>query len=274
MPDRPATSPADPLPVAATLSGRGAVVTGGGRGIGAATARMLAAAGAAVVVAARSRDEIDAVARELTSGGSRVWAIPCDVADPEQVQALKEGAEEHLGAVDILVNNAGIAASAPLRKIRLDDWNRILAVNATGTFLCTQAFLPAMAERGWGRVVNVASVAGKMGAPYISAYVASKHAVVGFTRAIAVEVATTGVTVNAVCPGYVETAMVEIAVDRITSKTELSADDARRNLERMSPQNRVFEPVEVAFQILSLCDPRSAGVNGQAIVLDGGAVQS
>ena len=259
---------------ARVLTGKGAVITGGGRGIGAAVARLLAEAGAAVVVAARSRDQLDAVAAELRGEGHEAHAVACDVADPESVAALRQAAETELGTVDILVNNAGIAASEPLEKIRLEDWNRIQAVNSTGTFLCTQAFLPAMAKRGWGRVVNVASVAGKAGAPYISAYAASKHAVVGFTRAVAAEVARTEVTVNAVCPGYVETDMAAMAVDRIVEKTDLTPEQAHDALARMSPQRRVLEVAEVAYQVLALCDPRARGVTGQALVLDGGGLQS
>ncbi len=251
-----------------------AVVTGGGRGIGAATARALAAAGASVVVAARSREEIEAVAAELRAAGRDAWAVACDVTDRREVEALCHRAREEMGGVDVLVNNAGIASSAPLKAIELEEWNRIFAVNVTGTFLCTQALVPEMVERGWGRVVNVASVAGKVGAPYIAAYAASKHAVVGFTRSVAAEVAANGVTVNAVCPGYVETAMSTSTVERIVRKTGLSHDEARATLERTSPQGRLFEPEEVAYQVLSLCDPRAGGVNGQALVLDGGWVQS
>ncbi len=258
----------------ARLAGKTAVVTGGGRGIGAAVCRALAEAGAAVVASARSTGEIEATAEALRQAGHRAWAVPCDVTDPAAVAALRDAALEHLGQVDILVNNAGIAASAPIARIRLEDWNRIMATNATGTFLCTQAFLPPMAERGWGRVVNVASVAGKQGAPYISAYAASKHAVVGFTRAIAAEVAAEGVTANAVCPGYVETDMAALAVARITEKTDLDPEKARASLERMSPQGRLFEPEEVAYQVVALCDPRAKGINGQTVVLDGGALQS
>jgi len=257
------------------LEGKSAVITGGGRGIGVAVARILAAEGASVVVSARSLDQIEEVAAELRADGHRAWAVACDVTDPEQVAALRDASAEQLGGgADVLVNNAGIASSAPLKSITLDDWNRILAVNATGTFLCTQSFLPAMVEKGWGRVVNVASVAGKMGAPYISAYAASKHAVIGFTRAVAAEVASRGVTVNAVCPGYVETGMTEETVARITKKTGITAEQARKHLLDMSPQGRIFEAEEVAYQVLVLCDPRARGVNGQALVLDGGAVQS
>lgn len=256
------------------LDGKSAVITGGGRGIGSAVARALAGAGARVVVSARSQDEIEAVAQELVKGGAEAWAVPCDVTDPARIEALAQASAEHLGRVDILVNNAGIAASAPLKATRLKDWERIFAVNVTGTFLCTKALLPGMLEAEWGRVVNVASIAGKMGAAYITAYAASKHAVIGFTRSLAVEVAATGVTVNAVCPGYVDTPMTDQSVARIVEKTGLKDHQVRRNLKRQSPQNRMMEADEVAFQVLGLCDPRAKGINGQAIVLDGGAVQS
>ena len=256
------------------LKGKTAVITGGGRGIGASVAKLLSEEGAGVVVSARSKDEIERVASELGGSSNRVWAIACDVTQPDQVQALYQEAVDRLGQVDILVNNAGIADSAPLKSITLESWNRILAVNATGTFLCTQRFVPAMIERGWGRVVNVASIAGKIGGKYMAAYVASKHAALGFTRAVAAEVAATGVTVNAVCPGFVNTPMTDESVARIVEKTGAEAGRARETLERMSPQNRLMEPEEVAFQVLSLCDPRARGVNGQAVVLDGGAVQS
>ena len=253
------------------LEGKGAVVTGGGRGIGAEVARELAARGARVVVSARSVDQLEAVAAELGDG---VSAVACDVADPAAIEALREEATARLGAVDVLVNNAGIASSAPVKRQSLEEWNRLIAVNTTGTFLCTQAFLPAMVERGWGRVINVASVAGKMGGAYIGAYAASKHAVVGFTRSLAQEVATTGVTANAVCPGYVDTEMTDYSVARIVEKTGAGADEARRRLEAMSPQRRLIEPEEVAFLVAMLCDDRARGINGQALVIDGGMVQS
>jgi 3-hydroxybutyrate dehydrogenase len=257
-----------------SLENRGAVITGGGRGIGAAVAAALAEAGARVVVSARSQDEIDRVAAELRSAGKEAWAVACDVTDPEQVRALEDSAREHLGRVEILINNAGIASSAPLKAITLEEWNRLLAVNATGTFLCTQAFVPSMIESGWGRVVNIASIAGKVGHPYISAYCASKHAVIGFTRAVATEVATKGVTVNAICPGYVDTPMTDQSVANITAKTGITEEEARKRLRAVSPQGRLIEPGEIAHQVVALCDPRARGINGQAIVLDGGLVQS
>ena len=183
---------------------------GGGRS-SAPPRRAAAQAGAAVVVAARSAEQLAATAEGLRAEGHQVFEVRCDVTDPAHIAALREQATaklQSLGAkVDILVNNAGVAHSAPLKSITLEDWNRLFAVNVTGTFLCTQAFAPAMAAAGWGRVVNVASIAGKMGAPYIAAYAATKHAVVGFTRAVAAELAVRGVTVNAVCPGYVDTEM-------------------------------------------------------------------
>ena len=260
------------------LAGKGAVVTGGGRGIGAATARALAEAGAAVVVAARSGGQLASTAEGLRAEGHQVFEQRCDVTDPRAVTRLREEATAKLASVgtrpDILVNNAGVAHSAPLRSITLEDWNRLFAVNVTGTFLCTQAFTPAMVEAGWGRVVNVASVAGKMGAGYIALYAATKHAVVGFTRAVGAELAARGITVNAVCPGYVDTDMTVESVARIVGKTGISTDQALEHVRRTSPQNRLFSAEEVAFLIASLCDPRAGGINAQAIVLDGGAVQS
>jgi len=257
-----------------SLKGKRAVITGGGRGIGLAVARALADAGAAVLVSARSVDEIEAAADEIRGAGHVAHAVPCDVADPESVRRLAEAAEERMGGVDVLVANAGVASSAPVRSITLEEWNRVFAVNVTGTFLVTQAFLPGMLGRGWGRLVMVASTAGKKGTPYLAAYTASKHAVIGFMRSVAAEIAESGVTANAVCPGYVETDIVTRAVENIVKKTQLSAEEARATLARTSPQKRILEVDEVAFQVLMLCDPRARGMNGQSIVLDGGGIQT
>jgi NAD(P)-dependent dehydrogenase (short-subunit alcohol dehydrogenase family) len=200
------------------------------------------------------------------------WAVVCDVTRPESVRELARGAIERLGHVDILVNNAGVAHSGPLHKITLEDWNRLFAVNATGTFLCTQAFVPGMLERKWGRVVNVASVSGLTGARYIAAYAASKHAVLGFTRAVAAEVALQGVTVNAVCPGYVDTDLTRESVERIVRETGRTREQALQALLERTPQRRLIEPEEVAHAVLALCDELAKGVNGEAIVIDGGAL--
>jgi len=249
-------------------------VTGGGRGIGAAVARALVREGASVVVCARTGSEIEAVAAELTESGGNAWAVTCDVTDSEQIAGLVRRSKELAGSMEILVNSAGIASSAPLKSIELEDWNRLIAVNATGPFLCTQAFMPGMLAGGWGRVVTIASIAGKVGHPYIAAYTASKHAAIGFTRAVAAEVAGKGVTVNSVCPGYVDTPMTDQSVARIVERTGMSADEARQHLQLLSPQGRLIEPEEVAHQVIALCDPLARGVNGQAVVIDGGAVQS
>lgn len=252
------------------LAGRTAVITGGGRGIGPAVATALAKAGAAVLVAARSEDQIAAVAAKLRDEGLQAWSLHCDVADPDSVEALAQGANERLGKVDILVNNAGIASGAPLHRQSLQEWNRIMAVNATGTFLCTKAFAPAMARRGWGRVVNIASLAARTGARYISAYAASKHAQLGFTRCIAAEMADRGVTVNAVCPGYVDTDMTTRTIEQIMAKTGLSEQEALGSILATTPQRRLIEVEEVAHVALMLCSEAARGINGQAIGIDGG----
>lgn len=255
-----------------TLEGRVALVTGGGRGIGRACAFDLALRGAAVVVAARTRAEIDAVALELEAAGARATSIALDVTDPDSVEEAVEEARVALGPVDVLVNNAGVAPSAPFEKTDPTTWSNTLSVNLTGTFLCTRAVMPGMIQRGFGRIVNIASIAGKVGFPYITAYCASKHGVIGFTRALALEVAAKGVTVNAVCPGYVETRLTEEAIDRIARKTGRSEDEARAALASASPQGRLFTPEEVARLVGFLAEPTSGGINGQAINIDGGGV--
>ena len=253
------------------LSGKGALVTGGGRGIGAAVARRLAAAGAAVIVAARSESQVAGVARDIIADGGSAWAQTCDVTDPESVAALADFAAKTLSQVDILVNNAGLAHSAPLHRITLEDWQRLFAVNATGTLLCSQAFVPGMMRRGWGRVINVASVAGLHGAKYIAAYSASKHAVIGFTRSLAAEVAASGVTVNAVCPSYVDTEMTVESMDRMVAKAGITREQALEHILALNPQHRLIAPDEVAHAVATLCDQEARGINGQTIVIDGGA---
>lgn len=250
------------------LAGRVAVVTGAGRGIGAASARALAAAGCAVVVSARTRDRVERVASELEKGGHRAKAVVCDVTSEESVAALSREAAG-MGPVAVLVNNAGAAASNPVTRTSLEEWNRLMAVNATGAFLCTRAFLPGMIERKWGRVVNVASTAGLTGAKYISAYSAAKHALMGFTRSVAAEVASTGVTVNAVCPGFVDTDMTTESLDRIIAKTGRSRAEALTVALASAGQTRLISAEEVAAAVVSLARDVPDPPNGEALVLDG-----
>jgi NAD(P)-dependent dehydrogenase (short-subunit alcohol dehydrogenase family) len=251
------------------FDGSVAVVTGGGRGIGAAIAHALAAEGAAIVVAARTIDRIEKVAAEIQKTGGKAWAVRCDVTDPASVHSLAQAAGRRAGVVDILINNAGAAHSAPLAKIALEDWNRVLAANATGTFLCTQAFIPAMLMRKKGSVVNVASVAGLAGGRYIAAYAAAKHAVIGLTRSVAAELEGTGVTCNAVCPGFVDTDMTKESVARVVAKTGKDADAALAAMLAAAGQKRLITTEEVAQAVLRLCDPRGARPNGKAVTIAG-----
>lgn len=256
------------------LTGRIAVVAGGGRGIGAAAARALARAGARVLVAARTESEVEAVAAALRDEGHEALAATVDVTEEASVEALAARAAEALGAVDVLVNSAGIAESAPLAKTSTERWDAIFAVNARGAFLQTRAFLPGMMERGSGRIVHVASVAGLTGAPYIAAYAASKHAVIGLVESAAVEAAASGVTVNAVCPAYVDTEMTRQSVRRIVEKTGRTEVEALESILATSPQRRLIEPEEVADLIVWLCGEAARGVNGQAIAIDGGGIRT
>lgn len=262
------------FPVAMSLAGKVAIVTGGSRGIGASIAQRLARAGASVAVCSRHPDDLAGVVSDLEALGVRALATRCDVADEASVEAMVATVTEELGQTDVLVNNAGVAGSAPLVKTTLDEWNRHIAINATGPFLVTRAVLPGMIERGWGRVINIASVAGRSGARYIAAYSASKHAVLGLTRSVAAEVGTKGVTVNAVCPGFVDTPMTRASIANIVAKTGRSEEEALADMLGTLDQARLVDPEEVAHVTLSLCDEDARSVNGQAVVIDGGSLLS
>lgn len=255
------------------LKGRSALITGGGRGTGAAIARSLAGAGASVVVAARTHDQVQQVARELSESGARAWAAPVDVTDPASVDALIETANRALGRIDILVNNAGVASASALHATTLDEWDHLFAVNARGSFLCLRAVLPGMVDRGWGRIVNIASIAGVKGDRYIAAYAASKHAVLGLTRSAAAEVARSGVTVNAVCPGYLDTDMTRESVARIVERTGRSEADALSVILETNPQRRLIAPEEVAETVRFLCGDEARSINGEALMIDGGELR-
>ena len=257
------------------LADRTAFVTGGGRGIGRAIALAFAREGARVIVVARTTAEVEGVAAEIRAecGGESAAHSVCDVADARSVGRAFQEAREFFGrGADVLVNNAGVAESAKFAETTDEFWQRHLAVNLSGTFYCMRAALPSMVERGWGRIVNVASIAGKTGAPYIAAYSASKHGVLGLTRSVALEVAMKGVTVNAVCPGYVDTEMTARALENIEAKTGRRRAEALDSIKRMSPQNRLVTSEEVAAVALLLASEDGRGITGQAINVDGGTV--
>ncbi len=246
------------------LSGKVAVVTGGGRGIGAAVARRLAREGARVVI----------LDRERTPVAAEIGAIDldCDLTDQTSLDRAFSEMRARAGEAAVVVQSAGIGESAPFAKTTDEIWNRAMALNVTAPFRVARALVPAMIAGKWGRIVNVASIAGLVGQAYVAAYCASKHGLVGLTRAMAAELAKTGVTVNAVCPGFVDTEMTAKTIANIVSKTKRTPEEARRSLEEMNPQRRLIEPDEVAEVVAMLCGDGARGINGQAIPIDGGQV--
>jgi 3-hydroxybutyrate dehydrogenase len=245
-----------------TLASRRVLITGGGTGVGADLARGFAAAGAAVIVVGRRPEPL----ATLAATDERITAVVGDVTDESDVVRVFA----HAGPVDIVIANAGAAASAPLVRTSLELWHQMLAVNLTGAFLTLREGLRQMDGREWGRLITVASTAGLKGYAYVSAYTAAKHGAVGLTRAVALEVARTGITANALCPGYVDTEMTERTIANIVETTGRSHDDALKALTRGNPQGRLIEPAEITAAALWLCSAESGSINGQAIAIAGG----
>jgi 3-hydroxybutyrate dehydrogenase len=255
-----------------SLSGRRAVVTGASKGIGRSIALALAGAGADIVVTARNLPDLETVAAEIEALGRRSLALSCDITDPDGVQRMAAAALEGLGGVDILVNNAGSAQSHKFLTHPDALWHQMIAVNLTSVYYVCKTFAPAMVQQRWGRIINIASIASKIGGRYIAAYTAAKHGVLGLTRALALEFVQDGVTVNAVCPGYVDTPLTNANIANIAQRTGMTEAQARETLAKVSPQKRLIEPDEVATVALFLAQDNSRGITGQAINVDGGSV--
>jgi NAD(P)-dependent dehydrogenase (short-subunit alcohol dehydrogenase family) len=253
------------------LAGKHAIVTGGARGIGASVTRVLLDLGARVTMLGRSLVAGEEASRTFGTGQLLEY-VQADVGDADEVARALQRARERSGSFDILVNNAGQAASAPFRRTDAAIWRTMMSVNLDGTYICTQIALPDMLEAKWGRIVNIASTAGLVGYAYVTAYCAAKHGVIGLTRALAIEVATKGVTVNAVCPGYTATEMFEQSVAKIMAKTGRTSEQAAAEMLARNPQQRLVRPEEVANAVAWLCLPGSEAVTGQAITVAGGEV--
>jgi len=254
-----------------SLRGRHAVVTGASRGIGASIASALARRGADVTLMSRDQTRLGQQVAKLTkSFDSKIQAVAVDIAQPERISAAFARAADRFGPPHILVNNAGAATAAPIAKTDLAMWQSMLAINLTGAFLCIGAVVSQMAKGDYGRIVNIASTAGLTGYAYVTAYCAAKHGLIGLTRALARELAQSGVTANAVCPGYTDTDIVAEAIGNITTKTGRSPEQALRDLIAHNPQRRLIHPDEVAETVGWLCLPSSGSITGQSIVVAGG----
>jgi NAD(P)-dependent dehydrogenase (short-subunit alcohol dehydrogenase family) len=255
------------------LSGRHAIVTGGGRGIGAAIAGELATRGATVTITGRDLDALRGTARDLSSAhGVTVATLECDVTDETGVRAAFEAAQRAHGDAFILVNNAGQSEGRPFLDTTRELWDRMLAVNLTGAYLCTQQVLPGMLRAGAGRIVNIASTSGLRGYRNITAYCASKHGLVGFTRALAAETTREGITVNAVCPAYTDTDMAARAIRDVVRDMDRSEEEARALIARSVPRGTLITPAEVAGTVGWLCSPSATGISGQTITIAGGEI--
>jgi len=247
------------------MQGKVALVTGGGRGIGRAVALALARAGARIVVVGRTPERLDAVVAAIRSTGGEAGAYPCDLSDRSDLSRMTQKVSAEAGPVAILVNNAGVTGSWKALEMPDDDWDRILGVNLTAAWLCTKAFLPAMLQRGWGRIINIASLAGKFGLRYSVAYSASKHGLLGMTRSLAIEYADSGVTFNAICPGFVDTEMTDRTVATIAAKTGRTPEQARELVAAFNAHGRLVGAEEVAALAVRLAGDTAAATNGEAI---------
>lgn len=250
------------------MNDRHVLITGGGTGIGAAIAQMLSDQGAKLTLVGRRLPPLQAAAANL----QQAQAIACDVTDPTSVAAAFEQAVATYGPIDILVNNAGAAPTAPFHKLTAADWRQVMAVNLDGVFNCTSAALDNMLAQSWGRIINIASTAALRGYAYVSAYSAAKHGVLGLTRSLALETATKGITVNAICPGYTDTDIIRNSVTQIMEKTGRSEAEALSTFTSSNPQGRLIQPEEVAATVQWLCSEQARSITGQAISVSGGEV--
>lgn len=255
------------------LQGKVALVTGAGRGIGRAIALALAGAGADLALLARTEAELARTSEAIEAQGRRALFLPTDLADPEAIRLAVERAATALRPITILVNNAGVAPSLKTTETADELWQQTLAVNLSAPFYLCRAVLPQMQAAGWGRIINLASTAARVGYKYNAAYTASKHGLLGLTRALALEFARQNICVNALCPGFVDTDLVKAATANLAAKTGRPPDEARQTFAAMSPQDRLITPEEVAQAVLFLTTDAARGINGQGIVIDGGGVQ-
>lgn len=251
-----------------SLAGRHAIITGGGRGIGAAIATKLDHLGAKITLMGRTEAALEQKCEELANAR----ALRVDVTDENSVKQAFSNAGEAFGPVNILVNNAGAADSAPLERTSQEIWSKMLDVNLTGLFYCSKAAIPSMKQAGWGRIINIVSTAGLKGYAYVSAYCAAKHGAIGLTRSLALEMVRTDITVNAICPGYTNTELLENSINNIMEKTGMNREKAEQQLKSSNPQNRFIEPEEVAATVAWLCLPGSESITGQSIAIAGGEI--
>jgi len=250
------------------------LITGGSGGLGAALARAFYGQGVRVVIAARDEGKLHAKAAEIASDGEEVLALPCDVTDRDQVKRLEANIAKRWGAVQILINNAGVARAVKFTEMPDGLWDETLQTNLTGVYNCCKVFLPAMLNARWGRIINIASTTAKVGYSHVAAYAASKHGLLGLTRTLALESAAHGVTVNAICPGYVNDERTRENARLMAEKTGKSVQEILQLFAASTPQNRLIAPAEVASLALLIASDRLAGMTGQAINIDGGAVMA